>query len=96
MAEALGTLGQETSGAPGPTRERPARWRVIADGAALKHEGMRKVLEENWPEAKDTRSETGPDPKAVTVGSGLSPDQANSIMLRLHELGIDSRKEPEG
>lgn len=96
LAEALGTLGQETSGEPGPTRERPARWRVIADGAALKHEGVRKVLEENWPEAKDTRSGTGPDPKAVTVGSGLSPDQANCIMLKLHELGIDSRKEPEG
>ena len=96
LAEALGTLGQETSGEPRPTRQRPARWRVIADGAALKPEGMRKVVEENWPEAKGTRSGTGSDPKSVTVGSGLSADQANSIMLKLHELGIDSRKEPDG
>jgi len=95
LAEALGTLGQETVGEPRPTLERPARWRVIADGAALKHEGMRKVIEENWPEAKDTSSGMGPEPKAVTVGSGLSADQANSLMLKLHERGIDSRKEPE-
>ncbi len=96
LAEALGALGQEISEGPRPKLERPARWRVIVDGAAPNHEAVRKVIEENWPEIRGTHEGTGPEPKAVTVGKGLSADQANSIMLKPHDLGIDSRKEPDG
>jgi hypothetical protein len=96
LAEALGALGQEISEGPRPKLERPARWRVIVDGAAPNHEAVRKVIEENWPEIRGTHEGTGPEPKAVTVGKGLSADQANSIMLKLHDLGIDSRKELDG
>ncbi len=71
-------------------------WSVFATcPAGLNQDSLRVILSTSASHLGQTDVESLLSQKEASIGSGLSVEQANALMIRLHEAGIPSRKSLE-
>lgn len=78
------------------TGPRPVTWTVVIERGLRSKEILRPVLRGLLPNHAEDELDALLSQPEMTIGTGLSLEGANALMLRASEAGLTARKHPEG